>query len=128
MKKHYLDIDGKWAFIFAYDIGWKDIKEVCDWLEALGADEEDIYRSQVALSKLNTGLTYSNSSLRMSVMCIGNATDKSQWWDTVVHEIYHLQNTISHYYDVDRDSEDPAYLQGYILRLIIKAIRHDGFK
>lgn len=125
MKKHYLDIVGKWAFIFAYNIEDSDLGEVGDWLEALGADNEDIRRAQSVLMKKNSGLTFSSQSLRMSVMCIGQATDKSQWWDTVVHEVYHLQNTISHYYDVDRDSEEPAYLQGYITRLIIKAVRND---
>lgn len=127
MKKHYIDIVGKWAFIFAYLIEEKDLGEVGDWLEALGSSDEEIYEAQHLLMKLNKGLTKSNSNLRMSVMCIGNATSEAQWWDTVNHEIDHLQGRIMNYYDVEAGSESAAYLQGYIMRKIIEALKADGF-
>jgi hypothetical protein len=126
MKKHYVDIDKKWAFVFAYDIKWKDLGEVGEWLEALGSDEEEIDEAQELLTKWNRGFTKSNSGLRMSVMCIGKATDEAQWWDTVNHEIDHLQDTIMRYYDVGQGSEDAAWLQGYIMREIIQALKDDG--
>lgn len=59
-------------------------------------------------------------------MCIGKATDEPQWWDTVNHEIDHLQDTIMRYYDVAQGSEDAAWLQGYIMRKIIQALKDDG--
>ena len=126
MKKHYVDIDKKWAFVFAYDIKWKDLGEVGEWLEALGSSEEEIDEAQELLTKWNKGFTKSNSGLRMSVMCIGKATDEPQWWDTVNHEIDHLQNTILRYYDVGQGSEDAAWLQGYIMRKIIQTLEADG--
>lgn len=126
MKKHYIDIVGKWAFIFAYDIGEEDLGEVGEWLEALGAGRREIRRAQRLLTKLNKGFTFSRPSLRMSVMCIGDATEPEQWWDTLDHEIDHLQGAILHYYGVEHDTEDAAYLQGYIMRGIIKALRQDG--
>lgn len=122
MKKHYIDIVGKWAFIFAYDIDVDDLEEVGDWLEALGADEEEILRASRTILRTNTGFTYSNRRLRMSVMCIGNASDIAQWWDTVNHEVDHLQSAILRYYDVDYGTEDAAWLQGYIMRQIVRAI------
>lgn len=126
MKKHYVDIDKKWAFVFAYDIKWKDLGEVGEWLEALGSDEEQIDEAQELLTKWNKGFTKSNSGLRMSVMCIGKATDESQWWDTLNHEIDHLQDVILRYYDVDQGTEDAAWLQGYIMRKITQALKADG--
>ena len=126
MKKHYIDIVGKWAFIFAYDIEERDLGEIGDWLEALGASKSDIRRSQRVLSGINTGLTFSSQNLRMSVMCIGEATDDEQWWDTLDHEIDHLQGAILRYYGVEHDTEEAAYLQGYIMRGIVKALRFDG--
>lgn len=126
MKKHYVDIAKKWAFVFAYDTKWKDLGEVGEWLEALGSDEEEIDEAQELLTKWNKGFTKSNSGLRMSVMCIGKATDEPQWWDTVNHEIDHLQDTILRYYDVEQGSEDAAWLQGYIMREIIQALKDDG--
>ena len=62
----------------------------------------------------------------MSVVCIGNATSLEQWWDTLSHEIDHLQDAIMQYYDVSSGTEDAAWLQGYIMRLIVKALRQDG--
>lgn len=62
----------------------------------------------------------------MSVMCIGDATDEEQWWDTLDHEIDHLQYTIMLYYDVEPGTEEAAYLQGYIMRGIIRALVKDG--
>lgn len=62
----------------------------------------------------------------MSVMCIGDATDEDQWWDTLSHEIDHLQDAVMQYYDVKPGTEDAAWLQGYIMRLIVKAMKDDG--
>lgn len=126
MYKHYLDIAGKWAFVFAYRIGEDDLEEVGEWLKALGAGRREIRRSQRLLMKLNKGFTFSYSGLRMSVMCIGGATSMEQWWDTLSHEIDHLQEVIMHYYGVEHDTEDAAWLQGYIMRLIVGAMKRDG--
>lgn len=62
----------------------------------------------------------------MSVVCIGNATSLEQWWDTLSHEIDHLQDAIMQYYDVSSGTEEAAYLQGYIMRGIIRALVKDG--
>lgn len=113
---------GKWAFVFAYDIREKDLGEVGGWLNALGADKEDIYRTQDVLMRENTGFTYSSPRLRMSVMCVGNATSEEQWWSTLVHEIEHLKNAIGNYYGVEKDSEEEAYLIGYIMQQIIRTL------
>lgn len=126
MKKEYIDIVGKWAFIFAYNIEEKDLGEIGDWLEALGANNDEIFEAQRVLMIKNTGFTFSSQSLRMSVMCIGKATDEPQWWDTLNHEIDHLQDVILRYYDVDQGTEDAAWLQGYIMRKITQALKADG--
>lgn len=126
MYKHYLDIVGKWAFIFAYNIGEDNLDEIGEWIEALGASRKEIKRTQRLLQTPNKGFTFSKESLRMSVVCIGNATSLEQWWDTLSHEIDHLQDSIMQYYDVEAGTEDAAWLQGYIMRLIVKALRFDG--
>lgn len=125
MYKHYLDIVGKWAFVFAYNIKEENLDEVGEWIEALGAKPREIKRTKKLLRRLNKGFTFSSSSLRMSVMVIGDATSLEQWWDTLDHEIDHLQDTVLEYYGVDHGTEDAAWLQGYIMRLIVKALRQD---
>ena len=126
MYKHYLDIAGKWAFIFAYNIGEENFDEIGEWITALCAKPREIKRTKKLLRQLNKGFTFSSSGLRMSVMVIGGATSLEQWWDTVSHEVDHLQDTVMEYYDVVPGTEDAAWLQGYIMRLIVKALRHDG--
>jgi hypothetical protein len=126
MFKHYLDIAGKWAFVFAYNIGHEALAEIGEWLKALGARPREIRQAKRLLTKTNKGLTLSYSGLRMSVMCIGNATSLEQWWDTLDHEIDHLQDAVLQYYDVKHGTEDAAWLQGYIMRLIVRAMRADG--
>lgn len=71
----------------------------------------------------NSAFTYTNTRKRMSVVCIGWATTEGQWWDSVTHELDHLQNIIMRYYDVECGSEEAAYLQGYLMRGIISVIR-----
>ena len=126
MYKHYLDIAGKWAFVFAYNISEEDFDEIGAWIEALGAKPREIRRTKKLLRRLNTGFTFSSSSLRMSVIVICGATSKQQWWDTLSHEVDHLQDAVMEYYDVDAGTEDAAWLQGYIMRLIVKAMMGDG--
>lgn len=122
MKKHYIDIVKKWAFVFAYDIGEDDVEEVGDWLEALGASRREIAHAIDVIIGTNKGFTYSNTDLRMSVICVSHASSREQWWDTLVHEIHHIVNTIINYYGVDYESEEAAYLQGYVMRKIIEVL------
>lgn len=125
MRKHYLDIDGKWAVIFAYRINASDLDEISSWLEALGCDDEQTAEACHVIMQPNTGFTFSNTDLRMSVMCIGDATSDEQWWDTLVHEIKHVQSHVCSYYDVPEKGEEASYLIGYIMRLAIRALRQD---
>ena len=122
MTKHYIDIEGAWAFILAYNIGLGDLDELASWLEALGADDESITKAcRVALGT-NSRFTFSNDNLRMSVMAISEASSVEQWLDTLVHEIDHLQKTICDYYDVALGTEESAYLQGYIMRMCVRTM------
>lgn len=122
MEKSYIDIDGHWAFIFAYDIDEEGTEDIRGWLRALGCGERKIGKALRVATATNCGLTFSNPELRMSVMVISNASSKKQWWDTVAHEIDHLQDAICRYYDVPLGTERAAYLQGYIMRGIFSSL------
>ena len=65
--------------------------------------------------ELNQGFTYTDTIQRKSVVAIGNTDSLQQFYNTVVHEAKHLQSAICRYYDVSEDSEDAAYLIGYIV-------------
>lgn len=76
----------------------------------------------VYLREPNSGFTHSDLKHKVSIVGIGKATSKKQFFNTVVHEIKHLQSHICKYYNIDEDSEDAAYLIGYIAMRIYKVI------
>lgn len=47
---------------------------------------------------------------------------EDQFWDTVVHELYHCQQSILDYYNVSKDSEDAAWTYGYLMRKAVQLI------
>ena len=69
----------------------------------------------VETPELNQGFTYSDTNKRKSIIVIGLTDSIKQFYNTVVHEAKHLQSTICKYYNVSEDSEDAAYLIGYIV-------------
>lgn len=123
MQKCYLDIAKAWGVVMAWDISHDDLDEIGEWLDALGCDHDDIDDALSAIMRKNTGFTYSNPKLKMSLVCIGNATDKAQWWDTLAHELDHVQTAICKHYGVELDSEESAYLTGYLMRQFVRAAR-----
>ena len=72
------------------------------------------------LGKLNTGFTYTDYKKKRSIVGISNATSNAQLLNTVTHEVKHLQSHICSYYNVKEDSEEAAYLTGYIIQMMYK--------
>jgi hypothetical protein len=85
-------------------------------------DESKIEKSMRILSEPNTGMTISNTELCMSVVFISDVTDESEFWDTSLHELYHVSNAIIDYYGVPYESEDAAYLMGYLTKEFIEQV------
>lgn len=126
MKRHYVDIDGYWGIIFIYDYDFMDIDELAAILDSFGASDKDIRKAMSILYSTNSGMTISRSDLTMSVIIISEATSVEQFMDTLVHEIDHVQDAIDELYGVEQGSEESAWLQGYIMRGISRALKEDG--
>jgi len=88
MIRQDIDLDGYWDIIVVYD---------------------------VYLGEINSGFTHTNFNKKLSIVAIGKADTKRQFLNTIVHEAKHVQSHICKYYDVPEDSEDAAYLIGYIV-------------
>lgn len=123
MTKHYIDIVGKWAFVFAYDIEDGDQEEIGEWLRALDCSERQVRKACRVAVSMNSGFTFSQPALRMSVMVISPVSSEEQFMNTLVHEIDHLQTAICDYYDVEKGTEEAAYLQGYIMQRVFRTLR-----
>lgn len=109
-----------WNVLVYYGVEQEDFIEVADSLRQLGCSEKDIKRSLNVLRRENTGFTFSNSDYKMSIVCIGPASDMSQFVNTAIHEAKHVQSHVCSYYKIDEDSEDAAYLIGHLVQRMYK--------
>ena len=58
------------------------------------------------------------------IVGISPTTSQEQLLNTIVHEAKHVQSHICKYYDVKEDSEDAAYLIGYLVQQMHKVFRY----
>ena len=129
MTTQYIKVEGYWNILVYYNTDFRDLPEIEDSLMQLDCPEEDIDAAMNVLYKTrNTGFTYSNSDYRMSVVCISQTTSARQFVNTAVHEAKHVQSHICSYQDIDEDTEEAAYLIGFIVsemyRMVSKVIKH----
>ena len=109
--------DRNWYVMAIYDINTRrDLEEVRKTLVASGCDRCKIDEAISVLQMWNTGFTFTNLEDHFTVVCISKATSPEQMYDTMQHELKHVVEHISEYYDVDPKSEESAYLQGEIGR------------
>ena len=72
----------------------------------------------VYLGEINSGFTHTNFNKKLSIVAIGKTDSKKQSLNTIVHEAKHVQSHICMYYDIPEDSEDAAYLIGYLVMIM----------
>lgn len=124
MIKQLLRINDKWDVLIWYCVTEDDYQEVYDTLVEFGCPILDAeYSANTVSSFPNTGLTFSDTDSRVSFVCVSSTTSYSQFVDTLMHEIKHVQSHICEYYDVDENSEDAAYLVGYLARRVYKFLQ-----
>ena len=96
MIKQVININGYWKIIVAYNV----------WL-----------------GKRDTGFTHTDFNKKRSIVGISLTTSDEQFFNTLVHEIKHVQSHICMYYNVEEDSETAAYLSGFIAQKMYKCFR-----
>ena len=123
MITEYFEVgDNKWGVLLCYGYGRRDLRDMWAIMRSFGISDDDAERSLDILSHLDTGMTISNDDIRMSVIFISDASSEVEWWNTLAHELYHVNNAIIDYYGEAWDGEPPAYLQGYLFRKIMDRI------
>ena len=78
----------------------------------------------VYLGKKNTGFTYTDFDKRKSIVGISETSSQEQFLNTIVHEAKHVQSHICKYYNVEEDSEEAAYLIGFIIQNMHRVFRN----
>ena len=123
MTAQYIELGNRgWSILVYYDIYQGDLDEIADSLLQFGCSDDEIDELCDNLMNLNTGFTVSDNSKKMSIVGIGTASNRAQFLNTVVHEINHVQAHICDYYNIDKDSEQAAYLIGYIAQRMYRAL------
>ena len=112
MIKDEFNIHG-WEVLILYGCSCDDIDYIIETLKELRCPNKYI---KEALNNLKTcnpniGLTYSNLTLRSSIIIIGKTSSFAQLINTVAHEYYHLICHIQKELEIE-DEEELAYLNG----------------
>lgn len=129
MAAQYIQLGNHgWNILVYYNVGVSDFAEIEDSLTQLDCPESDLINAFRVPKHKNTGFTFTNTDYMMSVVCIGKATNSSQFVSTTVHEAKHVQSHICSYYGIKEGSEEAAYLIGYIVKrmymMVMKLLKY----
>lgn len=120
MKTEYIEIpQDNWGIVIIYDYDHMDWYDLAAVMESFKLPIHKIEEALDVLSEPNTGMTISRFDIRMSAMFISNATSEKEWYNTAFHECKHVADAILDYYGVRYDSEEAAYLTGFMAEQII---------
>ena len=124
MVTQYIGLgDNDWGILIYYGTDEEDVKDIYNALVALGCPTKDAAKATKTVThNLNTGLTFSNTDLRMSLICVSDATSADEFVNTAIHEAKHIQSHVCEYFNVDEDSETAAYMIGYIVQRMYKML------
>lgn len=129
LRQHIQIGNDDWDIYVYYCPEEPNFSELAEVLFNLGCPQIDIIESlDVVFNQYNTGMTFTSTIEKTSVVCIGKATSKEQFVNTVVHEAKHVQSHICSHYLVDEDEEQAAYLIGHLVQRMYRYVNgHGGF-
>ena len=122
MENKYIDVGKKWGVVVNYDYDLMDYDEMWAIMRSFGLTSKNANKALKILSNYNTGMSINNDDLKMSTIFISKASTPSEWWNTAIHELKHVADAIISYYDVEWDSEDAAYLTGYMTKQLVESV------
>lgn len=117
----YLE-DWDWHVTVFYAVDTYYTDQILDELEYIGCSQNELARAEYALRNgyYNTGLTYTNTKNRYSVVVIGLTTNAEEFQNTFDHEKGHLAMHIGEYLKMDIFGEEFQYLTGEIGQKMFK--------
>ena len=109
---------------FAVNGYWAD--EILGHLQRIGADMDTMRSAARNLrsGQLNTGLTYTSPWNRETIMVVARASSGAEFFNSLLHEMKHLEEQIGSARGIDPKSEEAAYFRGGGAREIYPHIRH----
>lgn len=115
-----------WTIYAYYSVGHYYTDEIMDRLVTLGCRDRKLQRAYSNLSSgtVDTGLTYSNLLNRETVMVVGYASSGAELFNSLVHEMRHVEEHIARASHIEPYGEPVAYLCGDLARQMYACIGH----
>lgn len=109
-----------WDITLHYDIDKSDIGRVQAELLDFGCSGKLLERALTALDNfdIDRGMTIANTDTFEILICVSRSSSKSEFLNTMVHELYHCGDFISHH----DDPEESAYIIGDLAKLLYKDV------
>lgn len=101
-----------WRCYAYYVVTHPHAEEIMDMLECIGCDGDTLERAYDNLTsgKCDTGLTYSNSRSRETVMVFAKTSTAKQFQQSYQHEIGHMKDHIALTFGISPHGEELQYL------------------
>lgn len=116
MIKSTIDVAGYWSIVLFVDVDYNKYNIIESALTDILAPISVIDEIYDKISyEYDSGVTFTNPDYRTSIVCINKATSREELINTISHEADHIQDDICKYYNVPLDSEQAAYLIGYLV-------------
>lgn len=116
MIKSVINVAGYWSIVLFVDVDYDKFDIIESALTNILAPISVIDEIYDKISyRLDSGVTFSNPDFRKSVVCINKCSTREELINTISHEADHVQADICNYYNVPLDSEQAAYLIGYLV-------------
>jgi len=110
-------VKGKpWHITAFYPITCYHVKEIMAALCAIECNKSDLNKAYRNLSsgQMNNGLTFSNYSLRETIVVFAKSTSPAQYYNLFHHELHHTAVQIAIANGFDLDGEEVCYINGDI--------------
>lgn len=113
-----------WKVYLYLNADKSDIELILHKLHELHCDYHKAMQAYKTISNdyINKGFTYTNYNENTSLIIICKAENKSQYINTIVHELNHLKSHIATMYNLDEKGEEVSYLIGDIAEIIYDKI------
>ena len=92
------------------------VRRILSVLDRIGCPDSIYERaaSHLRSGRLDTGMTYSNTDKRASLLVVGLASCPEEYDNSIAHELRHLEDGIAKASGMSLSGEDVAYLAGDI--------------
>lgn len=115
-----------WTIYAYYATTRYAVDEIMERLWEIGMDADNARQAfeNLSMGNLNTGLCYSNYSMRKSVLVIALTSSPAEFINSWHHELEHLESHIGKVFNLDPTGEDIAYLSGELAMEMYPRIKH----